>query len=299
MSRTIQGKVTVPAIRERKSSGEKIVALTAYDYPTARALDDAGIDILLVGDSLGMVVLGHHTTLPVTLEAMLHHTAAVTRTHSRALVVADMPFLSYHTGTGDAVRNAGRFIQEGGAEAVKLEGGRSRIDVVGALVQADIPVMGHIGLTPQSVNTLGGYRVQGKRIEQVDSLVEDARALERAGVFSIVLEGMPARAADLVTRSVSVPTIGIGAGPHCDGQILVLHDILGFTEVAPPRFVRRYADLRQTITTAARAFAADVASGAFPAARETYACPPDLEEDLARRLGDEVTAAGQGSPHEP
>ncbi|HET6373240.1 MAG TPA: 3-methyl-2-oxobutanoate hydroxymethyltransferase, partial [Candidatus Polarisedimenticolia bacterium] len=221
MSRSPQSKVTVPGIRARKASsgrpeaGDRIITLTAYDYPTARALDQAGVDILLVGDSLGMVVLGHETTLPVTLEVMLHHTAAVARARPRALVVADMPFLSYHTGTSDAVRNAGRFIQEAGAEAVKVEGGTARLDVVAALVRADIPVMGHIGLTPQSVHTLGGYRVQGKSVGMLDALLADARGLEEAGAFSIVLEGMPAEVGGLLTRTLSVPTIGIGAGPDC------------------------------------------------------------------------------------
>jgi 3-methyl-2-oxobutanoate hydroxymethyltransferase len=284
LSRLIQDKVTVPGIRARKGSPDRIVSLTAYDYPTARALDDAGVDILLVGDSLGMVVLGHETTLPVTLEVMLLLASAVTRARPRALVVADMPFLSYHTGPADAVRNAGRFLQEAGAEAVKLEGGRSRLDVVKALVAADIPVMGHIGLTPQSVNALGGYRVQGKSAAAVDALLDDARALAEAGAFSIVLEGMPAPVARLVTESVPVPTIGIGAGPDCDGQILVVHDLLGFGESAPPRFVRRYADLSGAITAAARAWAADVKSGAFPAERESYPCPKELGAQLERRL---------------
>lgn len=280
MSRAIQDKVTVPGIRAKKGSAGRIVALTASDFPTARALDKARVDILLVGDSLAMVVHGHDTTLPVTLDLMLAHTAAVTRARPRALVVADMPFLSYHTGVSDAVRNAGRFVQEAGAEAVKLEGGRARIDVVRALVAADIPVMGHIGLTPQSVNTLGGYRVQGKNLSQVEKLLDDATALDEAGVFSIVLEGMPAHVARLVTRSVTVPTIGIGAGPDCDGQVLVTHDLLGFGETAPARFVRRYADLSATIEDAARRFAADVQTGGYPAERETYPCPPELEAQL-------------------
>jgi 3-methyl-2-oxobutanoate hydroxymethyltransferase len=281
VSRAIQDKVTVPAIRARKGSADRLVALTAYDYPTARALDQARVDILLVGDSLGMVVLGHDTTLPVTLDVMLVHTAAVARAKTRALVIADMPFLTYHTGPGDAVRNAGRFIQEAGAEAVKVEGGRSRIDAIRALVAADIPVMGHIGLTPQSVNAIGGYRVQGRSLTQVEALLDDARALEEAGVFSIVLEGMPAQVGRLVTRAVSLPTIGIGAGPDCDGQILVTHDLIGFGETAPARFVRRYADVSAAIVEAARQFAGDVKQGNYPAERETYPCPPDLAEQLA------------------
>ena len=290
MSRSNQGKITVPGVRSRKGAPEKLVALTAYDYPTARALDQSGVDILLVGDSLGMVVLGHETTLPVTLEVMLHHTAAVVRARTRALVVADMPFLTYHTGAGDAVRNAGRLVQEAGAEAVKVEGGRARAEIVRALVAADIPVMGHIGLTPQAIHALGGYRVQGKSLSQLGDLVEDARALEEAGVFSIVLEGMPARVAGLVTRAVSVPTVGIGAGPDCDGQVLVTHDMLGFTATAPARFVRRYADLSDIIAEAGRRFAADVRSGQYPSQRESYPAPAEMEAELDRRLAQEDVA---------
>jgi len=290
VSRSNQGKITVPGVRSRKGAPEKLVALTAYDYPTARALDQSGVDILLVGDSLGMVVLGHETTLPVTLEVMLHHTAAVVRARTRALVVADMPFLTYHTGAGDAVRNAGRLVQEAGAEAVKVEGGRARAEIVRALVAADIPVMGHIGLTPQAIHALGGYRVQGKSLSQLGDLLEDARALEEAGVFSIVLEGMPARVAGLVTRAVSVPTVGIGAGPDCDGQVLVTHDMLGFTATAPARFVRRYADLSDIIAEAGRRFAADVRSGQYPSERESYPAPAEMEAELDRRLAQEDVA---------
>ncbi|MFQ5701278.1 MAG: 3-methyl-2-oxobutanoate hydroxymethyltransferase [Acidobacteriota bacterium] len=284
MSSDKTSKVTVPGIRARKSSGrrepDRIVALTAYDYPTARALDEAGVDLLLVGDSLGMVVLGHDSTLPVTIDVMLHHTTAVARAKPRALVVADMPFLSYHTSPADAVRNGGRFLQEAGAEAVKLEGGRRRLPMIRALVEADIPVMGHIGLTPQSVNRLGGYRVQGRDSASVDSLLEDARALEEAGVFSLVLEAMPAEVGRIVTESIGIPTIGIGAGPHCDGQILVIHDLVGFSQNTPPRFVRRYAQIARTMTRAAEEFAGDVRASRFPAPEESYPCP----EDLARRL---------------
>ena len=286
MSQNIQDKVTVPVVRGHKASAggastERLVVLTAYDHPTAVALDRAGVDILLVGDSLGMVVLGHRSTLPVTLEMMLHHTAAVARAVTRALVVADMPWLTYHTGPADAVRHAGRLVQEAGAEAVKLEGGRARLEVVRALVNAEIPVMGHLGLTPQSVHVLGGYRVQGKKLSQAEALVDDARALEEAGVFSIVLEGMPGAVGRLVTQAVSVPTIGIGAGPDCDGQVLVLHDLIGLGETTPPRFVRRYADAGRLITDAAAAFARDVRSGDFPSERESYPTPPGLEERLA------------------
>jgi 3-methyl-2-oxobutanoate hydroxymethyltransferase len=228
------------------------------------------VDLLLVGDSLGMVVLGHKTTLPVTMDVMVHHTAAVARARPSALVVADMPFLSYHTCREDAVRNAGRLVREAGAEAVKIEGGRRRAGVVAAIVDADIPVMGHIGLTPQAVHAMGGYRVQGRTPEAVEALLDDARALEEAGAFGIVLEGIPAEAARLVTRSTGVPTIGIGAGPWCDGQILVVHDLLGWSAGPVPKFVRRYADLRAAAVEAVRAFAADVAGGRFPAEAESY-----------------------------
>ncbi len=284
MSRLQQDRITVPGLRGRKNTPEKIVALTAYDFPTARALDQAGVDILLVGDSLGMVVLGHDSTLPVTLDVMLHHTAAVARARTRALVVGDMPFLSYHTGPADAVRNAGRFLQEAGAQAVKLEGGRARAATVAAVVEADIPVMGHIGLTPQAVNSMGGYRVQGRSLDQVELLLDDARALCDAGVFSIVLEGIPAAVAKLITQSVPVPTIGIGAGPDCDGQILVLHDMAGMSSTTPARFVRRYADLSQALAQAAAAFAADIRSGSYPSEKESYPTPPELERALDERL---------------
>jgi 3-methyl-2-oxobutanoate hydroxymethyltransferase len=271
MSGPAHAKVTVPSLRARKGSGAPIVALTAYDHPTAAALDEAGVDILLVGDSLGMVVLGHDTTLGVTMDIMVHHTAAVARARTAALVVADMPFLAYHASREDAIRNAGRLVQEGGAEAVKIEGGRRRAGVVSAIVEADIPVMGHIGLTPQAVHAMGGYRVQGRTPQAVQELMDDARALEDAGAFSIVLEGIPPEAARLVTGSTSLPTIGIGAGPHCDGQILVVNDLLGWTPGPTPKFVRRYADLRGAVIDAVRTYAADVAAGRFPSASESYA----------------------------
>ncbi len=267
-------KITVPSLRSRKGAGPPIVALTAYDYPTASALDAAGVDVLLVGDSLGMVVLGHPTTLPVTMDMMVHHAAAVARARPAALVVADMPFLSYSISREEAVRNAGRLVQEGGAEAVKIEGGRSRAATARAIVEADIPVMGHIGLTPQAVHALGGFRVQGRTPEAVQGLLDDVRSLEDAGAFAVVLEGIPAEAARLATRSANVPTIGIGAGPFCDGQILVVHDLLGWSGGSAPRFVRRYADLRTATIEAVRMFIADVASRRFPGSAETYAAAP-------------------------
>src|SRR6516162_3294176 len=248
------GKITVPDLLERKTGGarfyskpDKITCLTAYDYPTARLLDEAGVDVILVGDSLGMVALGYESTLPVTLEDMLDHTRAVRRGTKRALLVADMPFGSYHTDTAESLRNAVRFVKEAGAEAVKVEGGERRLELIARLTEAEIPVMGHVGLTPQSVNALGGYRVQGKTPATADQLLRDARAVEAAGAFAIVLEAMPRELAAEITRSLRIPTIGIGAGPDCDGQILVLHDLLGLTFQDAPKFARRYANVGETI----------------------------------------------------
>ena len=280
-------KVTVPTVRATKERGERLVCLTAYDYPTARIVDEAGTDIILVGDSLGNVVLGYDTTVPVTLDEMVLHTRAVRRGVTRALLVADMPYGSYHTGADDAVRAALRLIKEGGAEAVKLEGGRGRAELVRRLVAEEIPVMAHIGLTPQSVNKLGGFRLQGKTAEAARSLVEDARALEEAGAFSVVLEVVPREIARLVTAAVRVPTIGIGAGEHCDAQILVIHDLLGISfSPTRPRFVRQYADLRAAMTDAISRFADDVRSGAYPSTNESYPLPAEAAAELA----DELTA---------
>jgi 3-methyl-2-oxobutanoate hydroxymethyltransferase len=269
--------VTVPDIRSARSSGRRLVMLTAYDFPTARLLDASGVDILLVGDSLGNNVLGYDSTLPVTMEEMLHHTRAVARGTRRALVVGDMPYLSYHTGRRDAVKNAGRFLKEAGAAAVKIEGGRRRAALVRSLVEAEIPVMGHVGLTPQSVHLMGGYRVQGKRIDEARALVEDAQALEEAGIFALVLEGMPEPVGRMITEATSVPTIGIGAGRFCDGQVLVFHDFVGLGQGPAPRFVRRYADLAGAITDAARRFVNDVRSGDYPSEAETYSAPAPVE----------------------
>lgn len=264
-------RVSTTAIRARKGSrAEKIVCLTAYDYPTALVLDRAGVDIILVGDSLGMVVLGYENTLPVTMDEMLHHVKAVTRAKPRALVVADMPYLSYHLGEEDAVRNAGRFIKETGADCIKLEGGLDRVAVIRAIRRAEIPVMGHLGLTPQSVLHFGGYRVQGREPGAAERMVDSARALEDAGCFSLVLEGIPASLAGRITAAISIPTIGIGAGPGTDGQVLVLHDMLGLGGEQVPRFVRRYADLAGSIGDAVRRFADDVRAGRYPAEEETY-----------------------------
>ena len=265
--------VTVPAVRSARASGRRLAMLTAYDYPTARLLDQSGLDIILVGDSVGNNVLGYDSTLPVTMEEMLHHVKAVARGVRRALVVADMPYLSYQTGKRDAIRNAGRFLKEAGAAAVKIEGGQRRAPLVRALVEAEIPVMGHIGLMPQSVHVMGGYKVQGKRIDEARALVEDARALEAAGAFSLVLEGMPEPVGKRVTESVGIPTLGIGAGRHCDGQVLVFHDVVGLNQGPAPRFVRRYADLASAISDATKRFIDDVRSGAFPSEAETYSMP--------------------------
>jgi 3-methyl-2-oxobutanoate hydroxymethyltransferase len=262
--------VTVRDIRAFKDRGEKFAMLTAYDALSARLLDEAGIPILLVGDTLGMVVLGHGTTLPVTVEDMIHHTAAVVRGASNAMVVGDMPFMSYQSSTEDGIRNAGRLIKEGGAHAVKLEGGGRVLDIVTRLADAGIPVMGHLGLTPQSVNQFGGYRVQGRDAENAERILSDAKDLEAAGIFSLVLEAIPADLAADVTRSLSVPTIGIGAGPHCDGQVLVFHDFLGITTGRAPRFVKRYATLADEITGAARAFASEVHEGTYPGPEHSY-----------------------------
>ncbi len=259
-------RVRVPDLIGKKRRGEKIAMLTAYDFPMAQLMDRAGVDVVLVGDSLGNVVLGHETTLPVSMDAMVHHTAAVSRGARRALVVADMPFLAAQIGGAEALRNAGRLISEGGAAAVKIEGGRPMADTIGRLVEAGIPVMGHLGLTPQSVHQLGGYRQQARGEEAAARLLEQARLLEEAGVFSVVLESVPAAAARDVTRALAIPTIGIGAGPDCDGQVLVSYDMLGLSQGPTPPFVKRYADLSTAILAAVREYAAEVRAGRFPAA---------------------------------
>ncbi|MBV8857298.1 MAG: 3-methyl-2-oxobutanoate hydroxymethyltransferase [Acidobacteria bacterium] len=283
-------KVTVPAVRQSKERGEKLVCLTAYDYPTARIVDGAGTDIILVGDSLGNVVLGYDSTVPVTLEEMLHHTRAVRRGVERALLVADMPYGTYHTGPDDAVRAALRLVKEGGAEAVKLEGGRNRVETVRRLVAAEIPVMGHVGLTPQSLNKLGSYRLQAKTADAARALVEDALLLEEAGAFAVVLEVVPREIAREVTAALRVPTIGIGAGPDCDAQILVTHDLLGLSfSKTSPRFVRQYANVRDAINEAIQTYAEDVRTGAFPSDDESYPLPADAAAELGlkRDAGEE------------
>lgn len=265
-----RGRWTAPAIVELKRRGEPIAVVTAYDFPMARIADEAGAEVVLVGDSLGTVVLGYETTLPVTMADMLHHVRAVTRARPAALVVADMPFLSYQTGVEDAVRNAGRFVQEAGADAVKLEGGERVAAAVRRIVDTGIPVMGHLGLTPQSLLVFGGYRVQGRGAADQERLRREARLLEEAGCFAIVLEGIPAAVGAAVTGELSIPTIGIGAGPACDGQVLVSHDLLGLTQGHVPKFVRRYADVAGTMRDAFARYVADVKARRFPADEESY-----------------------------
>ncbi len=267
---TPRAKITAPAVVALKRKGEPITVVTAYDFPTARFADQAGIEILLVGDSVGTVVLGYDSTLPVTMADMLHHTRAVSRAKTSAMVVGDMPFMSYQASTEQAVLNAGRLIQEGGADAIKLEGGARVTDAVKRIVEAGIPVMGHLGLTPQSVLAFGGYKVQARGEADQERLIADARALEAAGCFAIVLEGIPAKLGALVSRELHVPTIGIGAGVQCDGQVLVTHDLLGLYLGHTPKFVRRYAELGDATRDAFARYVADVKSRAFPSDSESY-----------------------------
>jgi 3-methyl-2-oxobutanoate hydroxymethyltransferase len=257
-------QVTTLTFRQKKERGEPITMLTAYDYPTALAMDKAGVDAILVGDSLAMVVLGYENTLPVTMDEMLHHARAVSRGAKSALLIGDLPFMSYQVSVEDAIRNAGRFLQEAGMDAVKLEGGRERADAVRAIVSAGIPVMGHLGLTPQSVNQLGGFRAQGKTASAARHLLEDAHILQEAGAFSLVLEAVPARLAEMISKEISIPTIGIGAGGGCDGQVLVTHDLLGLFDRFTPKFVRKYADLHAEMNKAFTEYIDDVETKRFP-----------------------------------
>jgi 3-methyl-2-oxobutanoate hydroxymethyltransferase len=273
-------RTTVTQIRDMKASGEKITMLTSYDYSTAQVVDRAGIPLILVGDSLGMVVLGYETTIPVTMEDMLHHTKAVVRGTQQALVVGDMPFMSYHVSTEEAMRNAARFIQEAGCQAVKLEGGATVAEKVRRIVEAGIPVMGHIGLTPQSVNQLGGHKLQGRAPGAAAKILEDARALEDAGVFSIVMESVPAPLATLVTERSGVPTIGIAAGPGCDGQVQIINDMLGSFSDFVPRHAKQYAQLAQTMAAAIEQYKAEVASGAFPTAKHSFTMDESLLDEF-------------------
>ena len=273
-------KITVPTILDRKLRAEKITCLTAYDYPTARLVDEAGIDMILVGDSLAQVVLGYESTLPVTVDEMLHHLRAVRRAVRRALLVVDLPYGSYHSRAEEALGVAVRYLKEGGAEAVKLEGGRKRADLVRRLVEAEIPVMGHIGLTPQSVLAMGGYRVQGRTVDSVGDLVADAQALEDAGAFALVLEGIPRELGAMISERCRIPTIGIGAGPDCDGQVLVLHDLVGLSFSPPAKFVRPYANVSDTLRDALARFRDDVVAGRYPDDRESYHWSASLREQF-------------------
>ncbi len=275
-----RAKITTQTLMEKKQRGEKITCLTAYDYASAKLVDEAGIDIILVGDSLAMTMLGHENTLSVTVGEMLHHVKAVHRGTKHAFLVADMPYASFQLEPKLAVRNAARFLKEGGAEAVKLEGGEKRAALVERMRDAEIPVMGHIGLTPQSVHMMGGYKVQGKTLNSVEQLMRDAIALDRAGVCCLVLEGIPREVAAMITEEVETPTIGIGAGPDCDGQVLVFHDILNLTFAPPAKFVRRYADVAGVISDAVNAYKNDVESGGYPGDAESYHLPKETAAAL-------------------
>lgn len=277
-------KVTIPSLQEKKSNRVPISAITAYDYAMGRLVDEASIDLVLVGDSLAMVMLGYESTLPVTMEEMLLFTRAVRRGVRRAVLVADMPYASYHVSVDEGVRNALRFIQESGAEAVKVEGGRNRVELIQRLTDAEVPVIGHIGLTPQSLHRMGGYRVQGKSLYAAEMLMEDARALDAAGAVLLVLEGLPREVAARITVEVSMPTIGIGAGPDCDGQILVLHDLLSLTFASPAKFVRRYADAANLVREAVEHYRRDVETRNFPTDAESYHLPADAREQFARTI---------------
>jgi 3-methyl-2-oxobutanoate hydroxymethyltransferase len=274
--------VSVPSIIEKKSAGEKIVMVTAYDYPSAKAADQAGIDIVLVGDSLGMVIQGNEDTLSVTIDEMIYHTSIVAKAVKRSLVITDMPFLTYHTGETEAVRNCGRCIKEGRAQAVKIEGGARRAKLIRNIIDNEIPVMGHIGLTPQSIHKLGGFKIQGKDDESRKRLLEDALALEKAGVFAIVLECIPSEVAKEITNNLGIPTVGIGSGPHCDGQVLVFHDLLGISDPPYPRFVKRYKNLGEEMADGLSLFAEEVRKGVFPSEEQAYHIHKAPEKEKAR-----------------
>ncbi len=263
--------VTIPSLQGKKESREKIVALTAYDFPTAKIIDEAGVDIILVGDSLGMVVLGYESTIPVTMDEMIHHTKAVSRAVRRALVIGDMPYFSFHLGVEETIANASRFLKEAGAKAVKIEGAsKKRLKLVEAMVEAEIPVLGHVGLTPQSLYRFGQYKVRGANREEAKGIIADALNLESAGAFGVILECIPKDLARTITEKLRVPAIGIGAGPHCDGQILVFHDLVGYSNGYQPKFVKKYADLQEVISQAVRTYAKEVRQGAFPEETHTY-----------------------------
>jgi 3-methyl-2-oxobutanoate hydroxymethyltransferase len=279
-------KVTILDLRKKQENGEPITMLTAYDYPTGLLVDQAGVDIILVGDSLAMVVLGHENTVSVTMDEMLHHCRAVARGAKHPLLIGDMPFLSYQADVREAVRNAGRFLKEGGMDVVKLEGGQEMTSTVKAIVDAGIPVMGHIGLTPQSISKLGGYRVQGRDVASAKALIEDALALEKAGIFGLLLEAIPSPVAKLITERVSVPTVGIGAGPHCDGQVLVIHDLIGLFDRFVPKFAKQYANLSAIISEALQRYREEVVAGDFPGPEHSYTVSTDVLQVLRREIGE-------------
>lgn len=276
----MEKKFTIKSFQEAKDKGEKITMLTAYDYSMAKILDESGVESILVGDSLGMVFQGHSSTLSVTVDEMIYHTKAVVKGVKRALVIADMPFMSYHVSVEEAVRNAGRLVKEGGAEAVKLEGGKNIIDNVKAIVDAQIPVIGHLGLTPQSVNAFGGFKVQGKEEKNARQIIEDAKLLEEAGAFAIVLECVPSKLAKLISKSLHIPTIGIGAGNECDGQVLVINDLLGMFNDFIPKFVKQYAQLNQNVISSVQTYNNEVKSGDFPAETHTFSIDDSILEKL-------------------
>jgi len=287
-------KVSVPDVIARKSADRPLVMVTAYDFPSARIVDDAGVDVILVGDTVAMLVSGYEDTLGVSIDEMAYHVRAVANARPKALVVGDMPWMSYHLGVEDAVANAAKLIRAG-AQAVKLEGGLERVDVVKSIVRSEIPVMGHLGLTPQSIHRLGGFRTQGRSNDAIAALLEDARALDSAGAFALVLEAVPSVVGRLITESVGIPTIGIGAGPSCDGQILLFHDLLGVEDRLKPRFVRRYASLKEVATTAVRAFAEDVQNHRYPSDSESYALPQEVIPP-SRGRDESPTSAGEPGP---
>ncbi len=269
-------RVTIPFIQAKKGRKEKIVAITAYDFPIAKIVDESGVDLILVGDSLGMVVLGYKNTIPVTMEEMIHHTKPVVRAAKRALVVGDMPYFSFHLSNDESIANASRFLKEAGASAVKIEGAsKKRLKLIEAMVEAEIPVMGHVGLTPQSIHHYGQFKVRGKDVDEAKKIIHDAENLEKAGCFSVVLECIPLEVAKIITEKLKIPTIGIGAGSECDGQVLVFHDLVGFSNGYLPKFVKKYADIHQVIASAVKEYIADVMQGKFPDDSHSYHFPPE------------------------
>ncbi len=276
-------RMTIPALQSRKANHEKIVALTAYDFPIARIVDDAGIDLILVGDSLGMVVLGYDNTIPVTMDEMIHHTKPVVRAVKRALVIGDMPYFSFHLSVDESVYNASRFIKEAGAQGVKIEGAsKKRLRLIESLVEAEIPVMGHVGLTPQSIHHIGQFKVKGSEKEEAKKIIQDASSLEKAGVFAVILECIPMEVAGIITEKLAIPTIGIGAGPWCDGQILVFHDLVGYSSGYLPKFVKKYADLHAVISQAVGKYKEDVKTGIFPDDEHSYHLKPEAARLLKK-----------------